>query len=230
MIPLVVIRPQPGTDRTVAAARELGLDARAFPLLEIRPRAWEPPDPAAIDALLIGSANAVGHAGPNLGYFRDKPVHAVGEATAEACRGAGLQVAAIGGGGLQNVLDGVPPGTRLLRLAGEERMPLTPPAEVEMIERTVYANELVPLPSDLADLLRDPSVVALHSAAAARHFAAECDRLRIVRGKLSLVAIGPRVAAAAGSGWADIATARTPDDEALLARAAQLCQNAAQGA
>jgi uroporphyrinogen-III synthase len=230
MIPFVVIRPRPGVERTVAAARTLGLDARAFPLFEIAARAWGPPDPVAIDALLIGSANAVRYAGTGLAGLRGKPVYAVGEATAAACREAGLKLAATGRGGLQTVLDAVAPGTRLLRLAGDERVPLTPPPGVAMIERVVYAVEPIPLPSDLADLLRAPCAVALHSAAAARHFAAECDRLRIARGTLTLVAIGPRIAEVAGRGWDGIATAATPDDEALLARAAQLCQNPVRGA
>ena len=99
---------------------------------------------------------------------------------------------------------------RLLRLAGDERVPLTPPPGVAMIERVIYAVEPIPLPSDLADLLRAPCAVALHSAAAARHFAAECDRLRIARGSLTLVAIGSRIAEAAGRGWEGIATAATP--------------------
>lgn len=225
MIPLVVIRPQPGAWRTVAAAREIGIDARAFPLFEIHPLVWEPPDPASIDALLVGSANAVRHAGPALAPFRGKPVHAVGAVTAVACGEAGFTVAAIGQGGLQGVLDAVPPGTRLLRLAGDERVPLEPPAGVGMIERAVYASEPAALPPDLAELLRESSTIALHSAAAARHLAGECDRLGIDRGKLFLATIGPRVSEAVGSGWAGIATAASPDDEALLASAAQLCQN-----
>jgi uroporphyrinogen-III synthase len=225
MIPLMVIRPQPGADRTVAAARRLGLDARAFPLFEIRPRDWDPPDPATIDALLIGSANTLRHSGIALAHYRDKPVHVVGAATADACREAGLTVAATGDGGLQRVLDAIPPGTRLLRLAGDDRVPQVPPPGVSLIERVVYAAEPLPAPPELADLLRGPCAVALHSAAAARHFAEECGRLIIQRGQLRLITIGSRVSEAAGSGWAEIATAATPEDEALLASAAQLCQN-----
>lgn len=226
MIPLVVIRPQPGADRTQAAAREQGLDARAYPLFEVAPRAWEPPDPATVDALLIGSANALRHAGPALQGYRDKPVHAVGEATAATAREAGLEVAVVGRGGLQAVLDGVPPATRLLRLAGEERVELVPPPDVTLTERIVYASEPVSMPPELAQLLRSSCVVALHSAAAARHFADQCARLCLARDKLSLVTLGARVSDAAGTGWAGIVTAPTPDDDALLACAAQLCQNA----
>lgn len=224
MIPLVVIRPQPGADTTAAAAAALGLDARVFSLFAIAPVPWDPPVPAEIDALLIGSANAVRHAGPALAAFRDKPVYAVGHATAAAARSAGLAIAAQGSGGLDRVLAGVTGHRRLLRLAGRENVALHPPPGIELVERIVYASEPLPLPAALARLLRSPAVILLHSAVAATHFSDECDRLAVARARLSLATIGPRVTAACGTGWAQIATAATPDDAALLARARQLCQ------
>lgn len=225
MIPLIVIRPQPGADATVAAARGLGLAAHAFPLFSIEPVEWEAPDPAGIDALLIGSANALRHAGPALDRFHSKPAYAVGQATASACRAAGLTVAAAGSGGLERVLAEIPGPARLLRLAGREHVALSPPPGVELIERIVYASNPRPIPTALADLLGSPAVVMLHSATAASHFASECDRLGVARAPLSLVTIGPRVTAACGLGWAEIATAATPDDAALLAQARHMCQN-----
>jgi uroporphyrinogen-III synthase len=225
MIALIVIRPQPGADATVAAARALGLDARSFPLFLVEPVDWEAPDPADIDGLLIGSANALRHSGPALAMFRDKPAHAVGRATAAACRAAGLTVAVTGSGGLDRVLADIPGPARLLRLAGREHVALTPPPGVELVERIVYASNPVPFPKRLAELLREPAVVMLHSATAASHFAAECDRLGLDRTRISLATIGSRVTAACGSGWAGIATAAMPDDAALLAQARHMCQN-----
>ncbi len=225
MIPLIVIRPQPGADRTVAAACALGLDARACPLFEVTACAWQPPDAASIDALLIGSANAVRHAGPALDAFRRKPVYAVGEATAEACRSAGLEVAMTGRGGLQTVLDQVAPPARLLRLAGEERVALAQPRGVSLTERVVYASRPLAAGRELVSLLQRPCLVALHSAAAARHFGCECERFAIDRSAITLVTIGPRVSEAAGAGWAEVAEAKAPDDEALLACALKVCQN-----
>jgi uroporphyrinogen-III synthase len=225
MTPLIVIRPQPGADATVTAARDLGLAPRAFPLFDIVPTAWEAPDPAGIDGLLIGSANAVRHAGAALARFRGKPVHAVGQATAAAARAAGLTVAAAGRGGLGGVLAAIPGQPRLLRLAGREHVDLTVPPGIVLVERIVYASEPRPVPPELAVLLRAPAVVLLHSAIAAAHFAAECDRLGIERANIALVTIGPRVTAACGTGWAVVATAAAPDDAALLAQARHLCQN-----
>ena len=82
-----------------------------------------------------------------------------------------------------------------------------------------------PIPADLADLLTSPRpLVLLHSAEAARHFAAECARLALPRASIHLAALGPRVAEAAGQGWASLHMASATSDEALLALARQLCQ------
>lgn len=228
MTPFVVIRPQPGCDATLTVARDLRLDARGFPLFEVKPVAWEPPAPSAIDALVIGSANAIRHAGANLALYAGKPAYTVGRATAEVAQQAGLAIAMVGSGGLQAVLDRLDPAHgRILRLAGRERLEMSPPPGVEMIERVVYASEPLPMPEELAALLSSPALVALHSAEAARHFAAECDRLGIERGPISLAVIGPRVAEAAGDGWAAVETAERPDDTALLALAYNMCQSGA---
>jgi uroporphyrinogen-III synthase len=226
MIALVVIRPQPGCDATVAAARAMGLDTHGYPLFEIASQSWSPPDPEDIDALLIGSANAVRHGGEGVARFRGKPVYAVGRTSAEAAGAVGLDVVATGNGGLQALLGGLLPGhRRLLRLAGEARVKLDPPEGVEIIERVVYAATPLPMPTALVDLLREPAVILLHSAEAARHFAGLCDTHDIDRTPLSLVTIGPRVAAATASGWRAVATAERPDDAALLALARQMCES-----
>jgi uroporphyrinogen-III synthase len=228
MIPVIAIRPQPGCDATVAAARAAGLDARGFPLFEVRPLSWQPPPAASFDALLLGSANAPRHAGPGLETYRGKPAYAVGATTAEAATAAGLDVVAVGSGGLKTLMPRLAPDHhRLLRLSGRERLMLTPPRGVSIRECVVYASEPLPLPPALSPLLRRRAVVLLHSAEAAQHFAELCDAHRIDRAGLSIVAIGPRVSRAAGAGWAAVATAGTPGDTAMLALARELCQDAA---
>lgn len=226
MMPLVVIRPEPGCTATLAASRAAGLEARGFPLFAVEPVAWEPVS-EAIDALLLGSANALRHGGAGLAGYAGMPAWCVGETTAAAARAAGLAIAAIGKGGLQAVLDTVPAPARLLRLAGEERIVLAPPPGVSLIERVVYASRPLAMPPALADLLRQGAVVALHSAEAARHFARECDAHGVDRARLKLAAIGPRVADAAGTGWRALACADEPGDAALLALARRMCQEPA---
>jgi uroporphyrinogen-III synthase len=221
-LPLIVVRPEPGCAGSVAGGLALGLDTHGYPLFEVAPRAWDLPG-GPFDGVLLGSANAVRHAGPALAALRSLPLHAVGEATAEAAREAGFTVATIGAGGLQAVLDALAPPARLLRLAGEEHVALVPPPGIEVETRVVYASEPRPMPSELAETLRSGPVVLLHSAAAARHFAAECDRLHLPRDGLTLAALGPRIAAATGEGWAAVTSAAVPTEAALLALAADLC-------
>ena len=97
-----------------------------------------------------------------------------------------------------------------------------------MTELTVYAARALPLSAGLERLLAAPAVVALHSAEAARHFAAELDRLGLARARLALAVIAPRVAAAVGDGWRVVATAAAPSEAALLAKARDLCHTLAK--
>ena len=220
---ILVVRPEPGLGATLAAAKEMGLNAVGYPLFEIRPVSWECPDPAHVDALLIGSANALRHGGQNIAKLTDKPVHAVGKATAEAAEAAEFAVASTGAGGLQNVLDRVPAGTKLLRLAGAEHVPLEPPQGVSVETRIVYEAVPMELPEPLRALQELGLTVLLHSAAAARQFDAEARRMALHRRRISLIAIGPRVAEAAGTGWADIHVCESPNDAAMLELAQAMC-------
>lgn len=223
-LPIISIRPQPGCAATVAAGQGLGMAIAPRPLFAIEAIAWDAPDPAIIDALLIGSANALRHGGAGLAQFAGKPVFAVGQATAEAARDAGFTVAATGSGGLQGVIDFcVSPGLTLLRLSGEDHVPLVIPPQVQVVTRIVYRSQPLPIGAGLAETLRGGALVLLHSAAAARHFAGECDRLAIARGAISLAALGPRIAEAAGEGWRALASAAQPQEGDLLALASEMC-------
>jgi uroporphyrinogen-III synthase len=229
-IPLVVIRPEPGNTATVADAAKLGLSAIGAPLFAIESRAWSAPDAARIDGLLIGSANAIRHGGDALQDFSNKPVYAVGDATAQTALEAGLKVATTGQGGLQQLLDALG-GERLtlLRLAGEEHVPLAPPKGIELVTGIAYASVPQPLPDGLATALQAGAVVLLHSAAAARHFASECARLGLDRSRIALAALAPRVAEAGGEGWRTLESAPEPTDAALLALAQRMCHAARDG-
>ena len=227
---LLALRPEPGLAATLDKARALGLAIDGQPLSAIRPLAWDCPDPAGIDGLLIGSANAILHAGPHLARLAAKPVFAVGEATAAAARAAGFTVAMTGSGGLQGVLDAVPSfwpaPCHLLRIAGEEHVPLTPPAGVTFAEVIAYRSKALPLDAAAPLLASGTALVLLHSAATATHFAAEVGRLGLERSRITLAALGPRIAAAAGEGWAAVHTAASPDERTLLQLAFDLCREA----
>ena len=222
MTRILAIRPEPGLGATLEAGRELGLDIGGHPLFEIRPLDWTAPDPADFDALLIGSANAFRHGGENLALFLDKAAHVVGRATESAAREAGFAVASVGTGGLQNVLDAIEAPLRMLRIAGAEHVPLDPPQGVTI--ETVIAYESVALPLDPRLLgIDEPTIVLLHSAVAAQHFAAECARLEMDRSAIAIAALGPRIASAAGKGWRAIHVSPRAEDTALLAMVRGLC-------
>lgn len=203
----------------------MGLPVQAFPLSRIDPVAWDPPAPEHIGGLLLGSANAVIHAGEALALYRDKPAFVVGPATAAAARKAGLQVQMVGAGGLQALLDTMPGGElTLLRLAARRHVDVQLPAGIGVETRVVYQAYNLPLPPELADLLQAPALILLHSAGVAEHFAAECDRLGIDRGGIRIATLGPRITEAAGTGWADARHPQKPLEADLLALARDLCQ------
>jgi len=227
---ILILRPEPGASATLAAARELGLDARTFPLFEVRPLPWEPVPRAEVDALLLGSANALRHGGPALVAYRGLPAYCVGATTARAAAEAGFEVAATGEGGLASLLGVLHPAhRRLLRLAGRERVELPVPPGIAVATREVYASEALPLPPGLAEALTRPAVALLHSGEAAARLAQLCEEAAIDRARIRLALIGPRVAARTGEGWAEVRSAAKPDDAALLALAQQMCQEAGSG-
>ena len=220
---IVTIRPEPGAASTVRSGRERGLAIRAFPLSEIRPLSWDDPSAERFDALLIGSANVFRHGGPALQNYAHLPVHAVGKTTANIARGAGFRVELTGEGGLQELIDRADGPIRYLRLCGTRHVPLDAPAGVTITLRKVYASVALPAPEELACVLQEGALVLLHSASSAEHFAAECDRLGTDRSRVSIAALGPRIAAAAGSGWAARRSAVRPSEAALLALTAHMC-------
>jgi uroporphyrinogen-III synthase len=222
-LPVIAIRPEPGCSATVEAGRTMGLAIEACPLFEIRPLPWTAPPPEVIDALLLGSANAVRRGDAELEGFHAKPVFAVGDATAAAAEAAGFTIAGTGRGGLQSLLATLAGPLRLLRVTGVEHIPLAPPPGVEIVTCLAYESLPLPLSPSFAARVGEGALVLLHSAAAARHFAAECDRCSVPRSAVGLSALGPRIAAAAGHGWREVRSAPEPREAALLALARQMC-------
>lgn len=226
---VLTIRPEPGLSATVAAGKAAGLPIEGYPLFEIWPIEWDAPPADKFDALLIGSANALRHGGSALEAFRDKPVHAVGDATAREAEVLGFTVASTGRGGLQALVDHLSAPLHLLRITGTDHVPLTAPPGIEV--ETIEAYDSVPfaLPDDLAARLGEGALMLLHSATAARHFAAECDRLQVPRAAIGLAALGRRIASAAGEGWREVRSASEPREAALLALALEMCHDPAGG-
>jgi uroporphyrinogen-III synthase len=223
---LIIVRPEPAASATLLTARSLGLNAQTHPIFVVRPIPWIPVPREDIDAVVLGSANAIRHAGAALNDLRGLPAYCVGQTTATAAQAAGFTVARIGTGGLQNVLNALlPEHKRLLRLAGVSHVPLRVAPDVSMETREVYASVPMPMGKRLDKALEQPSVVMLHSGDAAEHFAAICHEAGIDRRHIALALIGPRLLEHAKDGWAEVRTAQLPSDAALLALAKEMCQD-----
>jgi len=215
--PLIVTRPEPGNSVTVERARAAGFDARAMPLFAARPLDWTPPLAADFDALLLTSASAVRLAGPGLASLSSLPVHAVGTATAETARAAGLTVAMTGTSDAQQLLDGMASQNirSILWLCGRDRTAFEV-GGAAITPLPCYAVDRIAPPDEWAGLIAAPAMLLAHSVRAAGYIS---ELVGVARGHLALVAISPKVAAAAGEGWGDVANAGQPDDAAMLAQA-----------
>jgi uroporphyrinogen-III synthase len=218
---LVILRPEPGASATVARARAMGLDPVAMPLFAVEPVEWAVPDHAGFDSLLLTSANAVRHGGEGLARLRQLPVYAVGEATAEAAREAGFDIAGTGDAGAERLLGSIESDLRLLHLCGEHRAETTAKQSITAVP--VYRATELPLPDGFRDI--EGQVVAVHSPRAGRRLGRLADEAGIDRSSVRIAAISDAASAAADSGWERCEAAEATDEAALLALAARLCDN-----
>ncbi len=221
--PVLAVRPEPGLSQTLSLGREMGLTMHGFALSEVHPVEWQLPVLDQFEAILLGSANAVRHGGAKLSKLTHLPVHAVGEATAREAQMVGFTIERTGKGGLQKILDQVPPPIHYLRLVGSEFVELSPPQGVTFEPLQVY--DVIPrkLSDEAVELLENDPIVLLHSAAMTRQFSHECRRLGVNRARVTLVAMGRRIADPAGEGWRAIHVCDAPNDTALLEMARSVC-------
>jgi uroporphyrinogen-III synthase len=210
---LLLLRPEPGLTASAERARQLGLEVVSCPLFRVEPVAWEAPDLAHLDGLLLTSANAIRHGGPAPRRLTALRVYAVGEATASAARAAGFAVEHVGRGGLAELLADIPPSLRLLHLAGADHRDVSDPRIERRIVYRAVAIEAPSLPG-LGGL-----VIAVHSPRAGSRLA----ELVADRGRTVIAAISAAAADACGEGWERVEIAANPDDDSLLALASLLC-------
>lgn len=212
---LLVLRPEPGASATAERARARGLDAVIVPLFEVEPVQWEAPEAGGFDGLLLTSANAVRHASDQLEALRGLKTYAVGEATAEAARDKGFDIAATGDAGVGRLLGSIERDLKLLHLCGEDRAAISD-ARQTITPVVVYRSKAVDAP-DLS--AAQGNFVLIHSPRAGGRFAELVDG----RSSVTVFAISDAAARAAGEGWKQVEVADEPSDEALLALAASLC-------
>ena len=191
----------------------MGLDVIGCPLYQVEPVAWQVPEPAGYDGLLLTSANAVRHGGAELDKLKALSAHAVGAATASAARAAGFTLETVGDGDIVDLLSNLPPDIRLLHLAGERHREV----DDSRIERRIVYRSAAILKPRLPEL--GGLVIAVHSPRAGARLAELADR----RDATMIAAISTTAAETCGAGWEKIEAAEQPSDESLLALAARLC-------
>lgn len=189
-----------------------------MPAFRLAPLAWSAPEPSQFDALLLTSGNAVRLAGPRLADYAELPVYAVGEATARAAQKAGLDVRHTGTEGAVALLPVAQAAgdTRLLWLAGRDRIVLDLEPGMTIETATAYESDALPPPPDFAQRVAAADAVMLHSPRAAAHFGWLCDVAGIARHMVTLAALSPAIAEAAGAGWTALVVAEAPSDASLL--------------
>ncbi len=220
--PLLILRPEPGNAATRARAEALEFETIGCPLFEVSPRAWDAPDPADFDAVLLTSANGARHAGADLARFLRLPAYAVGAKTAGAARDAGFAKVFLGDRDVDALLDRAAgdEAKRLLHLAGADRTAFAA-RDLQIETRIVYESVALPHPDGLAAALARRPIALLHSVRAAKRFA----DLVADRGDIATIAISAQVAEAAGNGWREVAVSDEPRDEAMLALAQAQARN-----
>lgn len=226
---VLILRPQPGADRSAEKARALGLEPAVAPLFVVRSVEWRAPDPAGFDAVMLTSANALRQAGPQLRRFLHLPGYAVGETTAAAAREAGFREIATGPADAEALAAMMLEGgiRRAFHPSGADRTEMDV-AGLSVDRRAVYASEAVgKLPAAAREALASGALALLHSPRAMMTFGRLCDEAGMVRASISIAAISAVAATAAGPGWARTLWAAEPRDQALLELAAKLCNSAA---
>lgn len=221
---LLVTRPLPAAERTAETLSGLGHVASIAPLLRFEPRPIEPLG-HSYAALVLTSANAVRALGRDeRERLRRVQSYAVGAATAEAARDAGLDAVAAGGTA-QALLETIAQaldrrGAPLLILQGRDLSGDLASdlrrAGFAVDARTVYAME--PDPDALSPYhvpLRDGRLdaVLLYSRRTAEVFA---GAVRALAPTITLYCLSTNVAAGLGMCRQRVKVAGRPDERALL--------------
>lgn len=213
-----VTRAEPGAARTADRLTALGFTPLVAPLLNLAPLPGAldaAPDPAAVAALALTSPNGVEAFAPLIPRFRDHPVFAVGDATAEAARAAGFADVRSATGDIHAlarlIAAEAPPGPLLAPGAREpagDLPALLPDRPVQRLPVYAAFETHAPAPEPF-------DAIMLHSPRAARALAADLPRAA----SSARIAICISEAAATPLhpfDFAEIRIAATPDEPGML--------------
>ena len=213
-----ITRTQPGADATASRLRQMGWEPVVVPLLEVRAingAMNSAPAPDEIACLALTSPNTIDTIRGDLAAYRDVPTFAVGDATAECARNAGLTNVQSAKGDIQAlarlIASQIKGGTVFAPGAQEPAgdLPALLPT-LKVIRLAVY--ETVPTDADAPDAI---DAILIHSPRAARLLAKQ------MQGQSGTNARVVTISKAAAAPLRDIFAAEihiavTPDEDAVL--------------
>ena len=230
---IITIRPEPDASRDVGWLNRYQVPALALPVMQAKQQPFNLPDAALFQAIIFTSRHAVAAFADLSKHvsLRSLPVYAVGRSTALAARQAGFDQVTSGQGN----------GEGLLTLITADLEPdagkiLWPRATVISFDIAIHLAEfgfsvqqipvysMIPTEGHAADLLArltassSAAVVAM-SARSMVLFSRMLEKPELVdhRKIITVIAGSTLIAAAAGSGWANIIVAKAPRRSRILA-------------
>ena len=213
-----VTRAEPGAARTADRLTALGFEPVVVPLLTLAPLPGAlnaAPEPDAVAVLALTSPNGVEAFAPLIPRFRDHPVFAVGDATAEAARAAGFADVRSAAGDIHAlarlIAAEAPPGPLLAPGAREpagDLPALLPGRPVQRLPVYAAFETHAPAP-DAFD------AVMLHSPRAARALATDLPRAAS-SGRLAVCISDAAAAPLRPFDFTQIRIAAAPDEPSML--------------
>ncbi len=213
-----VTRAEPGAARTADRLTALGFEPVVVPLLTLAPLPGAlnaAPEPEAVAVLALTSPNGVEAFAPLIPRFRDHPVFAVGDATAEAARAAGFADVRSAAGDIHAlarlIAAEAPPGPLLAPGAREPAGDLPALLPGRPVQRLpVYAAFETHAPAPGAF-----DAVMLHSPRAARALATDLPRAAS-SGRLAVCISDAAAAPLRPFDFTQIRIAAAPDEPSML--------------
>jgi len=213
-----VTRAEPGAARTADRLTALGFEPVVVPLLTLAPLPGAlnaAPEPEAVAVLALTSPNGVEAFAPLIPRFRDHPVFAVGDATAEAARAAGFADVRSAAGDIHAlarlIAAEAPPGPLLAPGAREpagDLPALLPDRRVQRLPVYAAFETHAPAPGAF-------DAVMLHSPRAARALATDLPRAAS-SGRLAVCISDAAAAPLRPFDFTQIRVAAAPDEPSML--------------
>jgi len=213
-----VTRAEPGAARTADRLTALGFTPLVAPLLTLAPLPGAldaAPSPDAVAVLALTSPNGVEAFASLIPRFRDHPVFAVGDATAEAARAAGFADVRSASGDIHAlarlIAAEAPPGPLLAPGAREpagDLPALLPDRPVQRLPVYAAVETHAPAPEPF-------DAVILHSPRAARALSADLPRAAS-SGRIAICISEAAATPLHPFDFAEIRIAAAPDEPAML--------------